>query len=583
MSDLPRLLSSFSATHRAAARRHELHTEATRRRLVRASAELLAALPEDPPALLARQILTEHAEAQLPLPPDVQRRLEACIGQSPHLGRAQALLVYVEEERGLCRPVEVALELGAEPAAVFTFRAAPDAALQAGRVAHVAARRRLLPPGRCLLMWDLPGTRAAEVEGPSLGLALLAATWSATHGVALPETWAFTGALGSQGGEVCSVGHVPAKLRAARAQGCTRVFLPRSDGDAARAAGVAGLELSLVATDTALLQLLGALLPERELTDPSLPIATPAPSRPAWRDLAARAGLMAAGLAAVSGLVTVGQHLRSAEPEERAAGAPQALLELAAPRSTSPGEVTSLVVVLLDPPDHDLPCMEELLLAPKASDRLSVGDAALICVLDRAAADGARLVAIDVDLVAEDGSGASWRRRLDEALMKLHARSIPTFAALPDDPPLLQPCAGRYDRPLCVDGLVSTEVGGVRDPVTEAVGCVGVTPTLAWVVALGLYQPADWRVRTDACVRKAHALPPLPDGARPWTTLAASALLRGETDALKGRTMIVGGAVTGPGSSHPDVFGVRTAQGSARLAGAELHAWLALHLLAPDR
>lgn len=590
MSDLPRLLSSFSQDHRAAARQHALHTAATRARLQRASARILEQVTDDLPALLARQILAEHAEAQVGLPEEMQRRLEALAGGGAHLGRAIALLVA--DDRGLCWPVEVALELGAEPAALYTFRLQDDAALQASRVAHTAARRQLLPPGRGLVMWDLPGTRAAALEGPSLGLALLAAVWSAAHGVVLPETWAFTGALASQGGGVASVGHVPAKLQAAQEHGCVRVVLPRADWSPELAQAF-DLELCPVATDVELLRLLGELLPGAA---PEAARPTPPPRDPPRR---AAVVALALTLSFMAWLSLPGPDqppaLDAAPPEQPPALYPPApdrplhapaqgehpvLPGPAVLHRLAPGTQPAITVVLRDDAAMaraTAPCVGDL----RRVDHLTDPQAALVCLLRRAAEDGARAVALDLLLSAEapawqPGPSDAARAHLDAALQQLHDRNIPVYAAWSPDPSVLQPCAAGRTA-LCVDGLLDVDVGSRRP--TEALACLGQRPTLAWAVALALHQPEGWRSRVPSCVRAPQPLTTLPaaPGERPWRTLSGSALL-GEAGALKDQVVLLGGPVSDANTSHPDAFDVPSEGADVRLAGAELHAWLALHL-----
>ena len=591
MSDLPRLLSSFSQDHRAGARQHALHTAATRARLQRASARILEQVTDDLPALLARQILAEHAEAQVGLPEEMQRRLETLAGGGAHLGRAIALLVA--GDRGLCWPVEVALELGAEPAALYTFRLQDDAALQASRVAHTAARRQLLPPGRGLVMWDLPGTRAAALEGPSLGLALLAAVWSAAHGVVLPETWAFTGALASQGGGVASVGHVPAKLQAAQEHGCVRVVLPRADWSPELAQAF-DLELCPVATDVELLRLLGELLP-----GPAPEAARPTPQP---RDPPRRAAV--AALAVTLGFM-VWLSLPDQPPAPHVAPDLDQPLVFYAPglppapyapgpdqppappgplHRLNPGARPAITVVLRD--DASMargaaPCVGEL----RHVDHLTDPQAALVCLLRRAAEDGARAVALDLLLSAEapawqPGPSDAARAHLDAALQQLHDRNIPIYAAWSPDPGVLQPCAAGRTA-LCVDGLLDVDVGSRRP--TEALACLGQRPTLAWAVALALHQPEGWRSRVPSCVRAPQPLTTVPTapGERPWRTISGSALLA-ESGALKDQVVLLGGPVSDADTSHPDAFDVPSEGADVRLAGAELHAWLALHLPAGE-
>jgi len=80
----------------------------------------------------------------------------------------------------------------------------------------------------------------AMADGPSAGLAVLAAIYSAAREVPLPDTWAFVGEITPRGA-VLPVGGMQEKLRAAKEAGITHVYMP-----AENAAQVSETELSVI-------------------------------------------------------------------------------------------------------------------------------------------------------------------------------------------------------------------------------------------------------------------------------------------------------------------------------------------------
>ena len=67
------------------------------------------------------------------------------------------------------------------------------------------------------------------MDGPSAGLAMLAAVYSAYTGLAVDGQCAMTGEI-SLTGAVLPVGGVAAKVRAARENGFTRILIPGGNG-----------------------------------------------------------------------------------------------------------------------------------------------------------------------------------------------------------------------------------------------------------------------------------------------------------------------------------------------------------------
>lgn len=94
------------------------------------------------------------------------------------------------------------------------------------------------PLGRRNLHINFPG--GMPVDGPSAGVAMVVAAVSALTGQLVDGVSAMTGEI-SVRGHVKPVGGVPAKVEAARAAGCRRVFVPADNADEARQ--VAGIEV----------------------------------------------------------------------------------------------------------------------------------------------------------------------------------------------------------------------------------------------------------------------------------------------------------------------------------------------------
>ena len=84
--------------------------------------------------------------------------------------------------------------------------------------------KTLLPEfSRCDVHVNFPGS--APVDGPSAGLAIAVAAWSAVTNTPVAQDLAMTGEI-SLGGEVLPVGGVSEKLRAARQAGIRRALIP---------------------------------------------------------------------------------------------------------------------------------------------------------------------------------------------------------------------------------------------------------------------------------------------------------------------------------------------------------------------
>jgi Lon-like ATP-dependent protease len=75
---------------------------------------------------------------------------------------------------------------------------------------------------------NMPG--GIPVDGPSAGLAMLAAVYSAYTGVPVDGKCAMTGEI-SLTGAVLPVGGIPAKVRAALEHGFTRVLIPAANSE----------------------------------------------------------------------------------------------------------------------------------------------------------------------------------------------------------------------------------------------------------------------------------------------------------------------------------------------------------------
>ena len=78
---------------------------------------------------------------------------------------------------------------------------------------------------------NMPG--GVPVDGPSAGLAMLAAVYSAYTGVPVDGKCAMTGEV-SLSGAILPVGGIPAKVRAALEHGFTRVLIPAANAAAAQ-------------------------------------------------------------------------------------------------------------------------------------------------------------------------------------------------------------------------------------------------------------------------------------------------------------------------------------------------------------
>lgn len=560
MPPLPRLLAIFADMHRSAACSLTLHNPDVRRKLQQQADRVLEAADAEVSPLYAARVLYELDAAGMHIPDAARERLVARAAQGGQIGRARALLVRIDDGEGCCRDVEVSLEPAGEAGAQCTTRLAEDAALQANRVVGVAARNHLLPAGRRQVLWDLVGTRACELSGPSLGVALLAAVWSAARGVVIPESWAFTGAFASQSGQVVSVGSLHAKLEAASAGQLRRVILPAADLQPELVAAFPELQLQPVATLEDLLGLLEALAPA--------PAETPmkAPTR-RWPLAASLAVLPVAGWLAYD------------PPQERDWWSyPISVVLIDTPTAPPPPE----------------PCLDDLL-ARGARPR----DAGLVCTLRRAA--DARMVVLDLALTDGYWQGAA-RDELLAAVADLRARGVPIYAPrAPGVPLLLHACPAEVAEPGCVDGLLQATVREGSDdplpPVDRPLSCVSDRPTLGWAAAAGLAEPGPGlRERAGRCkLGVADRLSPLPsDRCRwPWRTTRASDLLAGRAtgadplDAaaalceppltLRDQIVLIGGDY----AAH-DVFTVPTLDGGRPLLGVELHAWIAAHLYAPE-
>lgn len=231
-------------------------TQKQREHVVSLIGLMLLRLPDPVPRILAQRVRRELHAAEIALPPALIGRLTPC-ARAPHdVGAATALLVSMGCDRvGHCRRLEIDV-WGETKAQICTpMRAAPEVAMQVERAIGFAVSAGLLKTPRVVCWWDLPAESLA-IEGPSLGLAVVAALWSAAHRVALPYTWAFTGQLGPMGLGVEAVAGLYLKLKAADAAGCTDVVLPAANHDPRLAELFPGLRLWWVSDASEVVSLL---------------------------------------------------------------------------------------------------------------------------------------------------------------------------------------------------------------------------------------------------------------------------------------------------------------------------------------
>jgi hypothetical protein len=259
---------------------------------------------------------------------------------------------------------------------------------------------------------------------------------------------------------------------------------------------------------------------------------------------------------------------------------------------TSPIRPVEPVIVALrelEPPPLAHACAVDLVARGVSADR-----AGWICVLRRAAEEGARGVVLGLQLV--DHGPRPWTAGADlsalsNAITALHAARVPLYAVANADGGLLRRCPSDTS---CATALLEDDVLPAR-PVHVGEPCVTGTPTLAFGIAV-LHAGAPDLV--DVCLAAPVPLPSLPAARdqRPWVTTTIGALLGDRApgrdplrpeDALAppparltDRVLVIGAQVW-PG--HPHALQVTATDGAPRsLAPAELHAWIGANLVLPD-
>jgi hypothetical protein len=280
-------------------------------------------LPEPVPRILARRVRRELRPEEIALSPKLIGRLDPCARGPDDVGAATALLVSLGGDRvGHCRRLEVDVWDETKAQICTPMRAAPDVAMQVERAIAFTVRAGLLKTPHVVCWWDLPEESLA-IKGPSLGLAVVAALWSAVQSVKLPCTWAFTGELGPMGVGVEAVAGLDRKLEAADAAGCTDVVLPAANYNSRLAERFPNLRLWCVSDASEVVSLLAShrdasMRDARGQKDPPpAPSRTPPPTRSATLPKlpAMMIGGWMVGLASLLiAAVVVGAVRRSGEP-----------------------------------------------------------------------------------------------------------------------------------------------------------------------------------------------------------------------------------------------------------------------------
>ena len=120
---------------------------------------------------------------------------------------------------------------------------------------------------------NFPG--GAPVDGPSAGLAIAVAAWSAVTGTPVAQDMAMTGEI-SVCGDVLPVGGVSEKLRAARQAGLKRALIPRTnDQPLLHGHGVEVIPVSSIREALALAATKAGAMPQPSADTPDMKIALP--------------------------------------------------------------------------------------------------------------------------------------------------------------------------------------------------------------------------------------------------------------------------------------------------------------------
>lgn len=494
--------------------------------------------------------------------------LNQLLSQGQFKGEAIGLLVELPHPTGVLTTVDIRFgpgdaDLKPPPQHV------DDAVVRQGEAVYRLARSQLSLPERCRgASWSISVDAADELEGSCLGLTLFAAIYAAAYGVTLPPDMAWTGSL--QGHRVHAVEHLTAKIDAAAQAGVRKIVLATPTRDEVVHAKAQRVELIVVKDVHDVIAKLHELRAAPPPTDPTpAPIPPPAAPPGASFHRASRLALFAVALL----------DLRTAERWPAHATSP--------PRPQEP-----VIVALreLEPVPLEHGCVVDLRARGVSPDR-----AGWICVLRRAADEGARGVVLGLQLV--DHGPRPWAAGADlgalsDAITALHAAQVPLYAVANADGGLLRRCPSAAS---CATALLEDDVLPAR-PVHVGEPCVTGTPTLAYGIAVLRAGAPDL---VDVCYATPVSLPSLPADPeeRPWITTTIGALLGDRAprrdplrpeDALSppparltDRVLVIGAQVW-PG--HPHAFPVVAADGAPRsLAPAELHAWIGANLNPPAR
>ncbi len=168
-------------------------------------------------------------------------RMDRRVRPDPHVGLVNGLAVY-GPNLGAVLEVEVVAQLaGDRPGALTvtgivdeeemgtsgrTVRRKSMAKSSVENVLTVLDSLTTLSPRAYHLHVNFPG--GVPLDGPSAGVAIAAAVYSAITGEAVEPAVAMTGELSIRG-EVKPVGAIVPKVEAARLAGCQRVFIPRDN------------------------------------------------------------------------------------------------------------------------------------------------------------------------------------------------------------------------------------------------------------------------------------------------------------------------------------------------------------------